>query len=1113
MPAPADGGADLGGLHFFDQRLQQSGLADSRLAGEEEHAAAACSDVVEPGAELGPLVPPAEKDGFRACPRRPAGHPTSVGASRLELYAGPMPFGAAPWQVAATLVGREEELDELRRGLTEVTEGRGGLLLLAGEAGIGKTRLVEALVELAARFGLDCEWGRCWEGGGAPAYWPWRQVIRGRLADVSPTVLAAQLGPGAADVAHVAPELCERIPGLMASPPSQSADARTRLFDSVIGYLRAAARDRPFVVALDDLHAADEPSLRLLVRLGRDLVDTGLLVVGTYRDDEVSTSPRLGRLMADVARHGRVMRLTGIGEKGVAELLERSGRAELPVAVIRRVHQVTDGNPFLALEVERQLQASPGADDVRVPEDSNLLISRHLETLQRPTVALLSLAAVLGREFELSTLSTLDGRPIPALIDDLQQAERAGIVDEVGLGRWAFSHALYRERLYDDLATGARVEAHRRVAEALEDRRDEGGGSVAELAHHYLQSAAVDRGAGAVKYCAMAGDAAMASLAFEEAAQFYARALEALALAADTDGRRRYDLSTALGDARFRANDLAGAREAYAGALTAARNIGDPELVARAALGFAGMYESAQFADQSTTRVLEDALAALPERDSPVRARLLVALAGRHLAGRSPWELIGPLSKQGLEMARRAGDADALEPVLWEWHRNLFFAPETLDERVAVAEELVTSATRTGNRERLIRALHWRAADRIETGDVSGAASDLEVAEREARDLRLPLLLWGSTFPKAAIALLEGRFADAERFVALAVEAGERTEFLPVEMNYIGQLMAIRRQQGRFAELEELTRWHSEKFAWKAEDSRWALRALVLAELGEKAEAQAAFERCADVALASARAAGLRVLSVLSDLCWLLEDRERAAAVHAALRPYPGHHVLDGIVAYSLGSSDRNLALTAALLERWDEAEEHFDAAQEFHVRVGAKVWLAHTHVDRATMLLRRRRAGDEQRADELLKTAQGAFRSMGLALPAERVARMRPPSTSTTPTSRSEEGQWSLEGDHWTIGYAGTVVRLQDSKGLRYLTRLVRNPNRRFHSLELTGDDSVDGDAERARQAVRRALQSSIARIVAAHPALGEHLEKTVRSGMYSSYAPDPRAPVRWQG
>ena len=294
------------------------------------------------------------------------------------------------------LVGRGEELDELRRGVAEAAEGHGGLILLAGEAGIGKTRLVEALLELPdAR--LHHQWGRCWEGGGTPAYWAWRQVIRGCIADVPPTVLVAQLGSGAADVAQVVPELCERLPGLAPSSPSESPDARARLFDSVVGYLRAAASDRPLVVALDDLHAADEPSLRLLVRLGAELHESRLLVVGTYRDNEVAASPRLRRLLADVARHGRVVPLGGIGEEGVAQLLELWAGPDVPVAVVRGVHDLTSGNPFLALEVVRQLKTTPRTDHLHLPEDSQLLIGRHLDSL-KPTIAgLLSHAAALGR--------------------------------------------------------------------------------------------------------------------------------------------------------------------------------------------------------------------------------------------------------------------------------------------------------------------------------------------------------------------------------------------------------------------------------------------------------------------------------------------------------------------------------------------------------------------------------------------------------------------------------------------------------------------------------------------------------------------------------------------
>lgn len=194
----------------------------------------------------------------------------------------------------------------------------------------------------------------------------------------------------------------------------------------------------------------------------------------------------------------------------------------------------------------------------------------------------------MGREFELSSLCAVDGRSAPAVIDDLQHAAHAGIVEQSGLARWTFCHSLYRERLYDDLPAETRVEIHHRVAEDLEERNGTDAVPVAELAHHFFRSARADRGAKAVRYCALAGEAAMASLAFEEAAVFYARALEALALAENVDGQRRYDLSVSLGEARFRAGDLPGAREAYGMALAVARALGAPELLARAALGSPG---------------------------------------------------------------------------------------------------------------------------------------------------------------------------------------------------------------------------------------------------------------------------------------------------------------------------------------------------------------------------------------------------------------------------------------------------------------------------------------------------------------------------------------------
>lgn len=283
--------------------------------------------------------------------------------------------------------------------------------------------------------------------------------------------------------------------------------------------------------------------------------------------------------------------------------------------------------------------------------------------------------------------------------------------------------------------------------------------------------------------------------------------------------------------------------------------------------------------------------------------------------------------------------------------------------------------------------------------------------------------------------------------------------------------------------------------------------ALVLAELGRRDEAQSVFDRCAGTAFSRFAARGLRVMSVVADVCWLLDDRDRAAATYDALLPHSGRHVVDGIAAYSLGASDRSLAQMATLLERWDEAAAHFAAAHRLHERWGAKVWAAHTQADEARMRLRRGRPGDAHHAADLVRIAAATYRTLGMTAYLTRLGRLAAPARD----EHTEQGRWAREGERWAVTYGGTEVHLVDSKGMHYLGRLLRQPNQQLSAIELAGGELAAADAERTRQAVTRALKSSIDRVAVAHPALGAHLRTAVRIGTHSSYVPDPRAAIRW--
>src|SRR6266542_4988417 len=285
-------------------------------------------------------------------------------------------------------VGRDREVAELAAGLEDAAGGRGRLFLVAGEPGIGKTWLAEHLAGLAVERGVGVLWGRCWEGGGAPPFWPWTQII-GRLADgCDDETLAAYLGAGAGAIAQLIPGLAERLGTTATSPdPSPESDAaRFYLFKAITGFFKKAATALALLLILDDLHAADDPSLLLLQFLARDLRGARLLVVGTYRDIEADRHPGVVDAVGQLVREGQSLILRGLDRAAVKGLIEAFSGVVPSEAKVAAVHETTEGNPLFVREAVRLLATEatlqdPGRGGVPIPGSVRAVIQRRLTPL------------------------------------------------------------------------------------------------------------------------------------------------------------------------------------------------------------------------------------------------------------------------------------------------------------------------------------------------------------------------------------------------------------------------------------------------------------------------------------------------------------------------------------------------------------------------------------------------------------------------------------------------------------------------------------------------------------------------------------------------------------
>src|SRR3954453_16864963 len=536
----------------------------------------------------------------------------------------------------SVFVGREREVGKLRGGVEGALGGHGKLRMVVGEPGIGKTRTAEELVTYARLRGARVLIGRSYEAEGAPAYWPWLQMARSFVEDGDADHLHELLGAGAADIARVMPELSELMPDLEPQHSLEPEQARFRFFDAVTTFMRNVAAEQPLVLLLDDLHWADAPSLRLLQFLARELSDSSILVVGTYRDVELGRRHPLSQALADLSRQGLVERvmLRGLSEQEVARFIEVTASIDPPGSLVRAIHEETEGNPFFVSEIVNLLAAEGELDDpsglsewtLTIPQGVREVIGRRLDRLSDDCNRVLSIASVIGREFSVDVLERVADVPRDRTLELLEEAEGERIVDQGAQPslRFSFSHALVREALYEELGVTQRVRLHRRIAKVIEeicgeDRQPH----LEELAHHSLEAQELDR---AIEYSEAAAHRAVEVMAFEEGAELYGKALQALELRNQTPARRHVELMVALGMSQARAGDGRRARGTFTRAADVARELGEHELFAASVVGLSQWIEIGTIDDEVTERI-EEALSNLDPSDSALRARLLVRLS------------------------------------------------------------------------------------------------------------------------------------------------------------------------------------------------------------------------------------------------------------------------------------------------------------------------------------------------------------------------------------------------------------------------------------------------------------------------------------------------------
>ncbi len=892
------------------------------------------------------------------------------------------PIGSTPF------IGRKRELAVLTARLAEAHAGRGGVSLVGGEPGIGKTRLERELSERARAAGWLVLAGRAYDSEAVSSYLPFIEALRPYVRACTQDELQAQLADGAADIALLVREVRSRLPDLPESPALSSEAMRFRLFESVTDFLCSAARAARIglLLVLDDLHWMDTASLLLFQHVSRRITGVPLLMVGTYRTVSLDRSRTFDTILAGLHRERLADSLTlpSLARDEVAAFVEMLvGVAPAP-DVLDTLDRETEGNPFFIEEVVQQLQAEGRdladpkdmAEQWTVPEGVRDVIGARLARLSVTANRVLQVGAVAGDGFTSATVRAVLDLEQEPLLEALDEALGAGMLREEG-AEFHFRHPLIRRTMYEALALGRRQRLHVQVAIAIEQSRERHTSSYATaLATHYrLAGATADVGK-VIDASRQAAKAAAAVFAWEEAIGHVQTAIELLDPA---DEQGRCSLLLELGEAQMRAGEQSDARATFQRAAAVARSANAPEQLARAALGLGGDWIEPLVVDETLIALLDEALNALGPHGGVLRARVLARLAQE----RRFEELYGgpALSEQAIQAANQANDSTALGHALVA-NYIARWRPDTVEERHGLATAMVHIAERNGNRELALRGHIFVLNHAAEVGDIPALDAGIELCTQLAATLRQPLYAWHIALIKATQATLHARFEDAERLARAALDAGHVLHGLGPKVAFAQQLFCIGRERGRFEEAEVTLKGLLEhdvlRFPWK-------LRVLLPCLDGESGRIPVARVEFAQVAARDFSdiprdADWLWNITNLARLCALLGDTERAHALYELLAPFAGLNVVTAPdVCVCNGLVDRYLGLLASTMSMWPEAVQHFEDACGISTRMGTSHFLAHTLREYATMLLARRRQADQSHARELLTQALSIYGDLGM--------------------------------------------------------------------------------------------------------------------------------------
>ena len=855
------------------------------------------------------------------------------------------------------------ELQRLRTLMPRAGGEGPRVVLLGGEAGSGKSRLVREFAHEVARDGALVLYG----AGDAVArtpYGPFTQAFEHLVQVVDSVELRNALGSGGGPLMRLLPDLSVRL-GQLAEPAIADPDTeRHRLHTAVTELLNGIGRRHRVVLVIDDTQWADASTVLLLRHLTRAAGGPALLLA-TFREEEAGMPEALAQTLADLRRSDDVvrMRLAGLSDDEVIEFIDRAvdGRSGTALPELAQtISQLSDGNPFLVCELWRALLETDVLDvsggvirltrplaTLGTPESVREVVSQRLSRLACSTGVLLDLAATVGPEFALDIVRRGSGLAEAELRCALDEAVKSGIIEELPDRElvYRFTHELVRRAVYDRLTRVRRAELHLRVGECLETADSRSPRALADLARHFAAAAPLGEVGRGIEYNVLAAHAAFDALAFDQAAELLSTALE---LGIDEPARRA-EVLIELGSARLRAGRALDALDAVRSAADLARELWNADLFARAAIGYEAACWAPMMIDQGAAELLEEAVAMVGADRSDLRVALLSGLA-RALGLRGDQTHGVIVRAEAVELARRSGDRNGLAIALmrsyWSHGAGLNETPEMLAEAKQLGEEL-------GNVEIRVEAMAWRVPVFVALADIASARREEAALRETAAATGQPLFIYMAQQFGSAIALADGRLEEAEVMASRSFEAGQLLTGRDASGTYGVQMFGLRREQGRLAELAPVLRILT---ARERGHGPWrpGLVAL-LVELGMEAEARRELTKMIDEGLDQFRELlWLASLTYIADACAVLGDETTAALVYHELEPLAETNVMIGQLVAYYGPVDRYLGMLATTLGDWGRAEQHFEHAMARCRQMKTSTWLAHTEYEYARLLIAR---------------------------------------------------------------------------------------------------------------------------------------------------------------